>query len=248
MVQDIEYGSLKLTKKAYDVLKGKEKVLGIIEEESTDWTQKQESEQEYDRVLFEMLRRKRKELADEASVPPYVIFSDKTLIEMAVFYPQSTESLLDIHGVGSAKLQKYGETFLAIVCQYCDKHGFKEIPKKKNKAPKTTSKPTQKRRHVIVAEAYNSGKSVRKIMTELDIKQDTVLNHLYKYLQEGNPIRSDELLELSTVPSDQKAIVLKAFDKLGAEYLRPVFDALNGKINYDELRIFQLYCLSKRSG
>ncbi|HEX3033914.1 MAG TPA: RecQ family ATP-dependent DNA helicase, partial [Thermodesulfobacteriota bacterium] len=246
MVQDLEFGSLKLTKKAYDVFKGKEKVLGIIEEERADLVQKQEGEQEYDRVLFEMLRKKRKELADEANVPPYVIFSDKTLVEMAVFFPQSEESLLDIHGVGTAKLQKFGETFLKIVCQYCDKHGFKEVLKKRGKTSKSTSKPLQKRKHVVAAEAYNSGKSIMKIMKEFGVKQNTVISHLYKYLQEGNSIRHDGLLECSTIPSDQQAAVLKAFDKLGAEYLRPVFDAINGKISYDELRILHLYYLSKR--
>ncbi|HEX3033917.1 MAG TPA: RecQ family ATP-dependent DNA helicase, partial [Thermodesulfobacteriota bacterium] len=248
MVQDVEFGSLKLTKKAYDVFKGKEKVLGIIEEERADLVQKQEGEQECDRVLFEMLRKKRKELADEANLPPYVIFSDKTLIEMAAFFPQSEESLLDIHGVGTAKLQKFGETFLKIICQYCDKHGFKEVLKKrgKGKASKSTSMPLQKRKHVVIAETYNSGKSIMKIMKELGVKHNTVISHLYKYLQEENSIRSDGLLELSTIPSDQQAAVLKAFDRLGSEYLRPVFDALNGKISYDELRILHLYYLSKR--
>ncbi len=248
MVQDIEFGSLKLTKKAYDVLKGKEAVLGMIEEESVDWMQGKESEQEYDRVLFEMLRKKRKELADEANVPPYVIFPDKTLIEMATFFPQSEESLLDIHGVGSAKLQKYGTAFLDTIHQYCDKNQIKEQTKRKSRISKSISKPTQKRKHIIVAEAYNAGKSIGEIMAEFDIKQDTVLNHLYKYLQEGNSLRADGLLTLSTIHSNQRTVVLKAFDKLGAEYLKPVFDALNGKISYDELRILQLYYLGKHNG
>ena len=80
----------------------------------------------YNRALFAILRQKRKELADEAGVPPYVIFSDRTLTEMAAYYPQSSKSLLNIAGVGQAKLEKYGEPFLEVLKSYCEKHGLKE--------------------------------------------------------------------------------------------------------------------------
>jgi len=124
MTQDAKYGGLKLTGKAYDVFKGRETILGILEEEHLEHRKekKRETEYEYDRVLFEKLRKKRKELADKASLPPYVIFPDKTLIEMAVFFPRSEESLLRIHGVGSVKSKKYGTVFLNIIDQYCCDH------------------------------------------------------------------------------------------------------------------------------
>ena len=62
----------------------------------------------HDRDLFEILRSRRKELADKAGVPPYVIFSDRTLVEMATYFPLSLESLKNINGVGAVKLQRYG--------------------------------------------------------------------------------------------------------------------------------------------
>jgi ATP-dependent DNA helicase RecQ len=64
-------------------------------------------------ALFERLRAKRKELADGQGVPPYVIFHDKTLAAMAVHRPATREALLRINGVGEAKLERYGEAFLA---------------------------------------------------------------------------------------------------------------------------------------
>ena len=124
MTQDAKYGGLKLTGKAYDVFKGRETVLGILEEEHIEDRKGKgrETEYEYDRVLFEKLRKKRKELADKASLPPYVIFSDKTLIEMAALFPRSGESLLRIHGVGPVKSKKYGTIFLDIIDRYCREH------------------------------------------------------------------------------------------------------------------------------
>ncbi len=89
--------------------------------------EKKKSDLEYNSALFALLRQKRKELADQAGVPPYVIFSDRTLIEMAAYYPQSNASLLNIAGVGQVELNRYGAAFLEIIKPYCEKHGLKGI-------------------------------------------------------------------------------------------------------------------------
>ncbi len=247
VTQDEKFGSLKLSKKAYDVLKGGEIVMGMIEEERVDLAQGREGEGEYDRLLFEALRKKRKDLADQSNIPPYAIFTDKTLIEMAGFFPQSRESLLDIYGVGTAKFKKYGTIFLNIISEYCNTHQVKERSKRRFKIAADAPKSTHKPRHIAIGEAYNAGKSVVEIITEFNIKQDTVLDHLHKYLQEGNSLRpNDELLGLTKLSPDQKTAILETFDKLGAEYLKPVFDAFKGGVGYDQLRILRLYYLSKR--
>lgn len=68
-----------------------------------------------DQELFEKLRALRMELARERNVPPYVIFNDKTLVEMAVDRPQRLEEMLEISGVGEAKLERFGAAFLEII-------------------------------------------------------------------------------------------------------------------------------------
>ncbi|MCD8329612.1 MAG: RecQ family ATP-dependent DNA helicase, partial [Lachnospiraceae bacterium] len=68
--------------------------------------------------LFEELRQKRRELAMQEHVPPYIIFSDRTLRDMAVRMPRSQEEFLEVHGVGVSKCEKYGEKFLEIVEKY----------------------------------------------------------------------------------------------------------------------------------
>ncbi|AEV34564.1 DNA helicase, ATP-dependent, RecQ type, bacterial [Pseudovibrio sp. FO-BEG1] len=68
-----------------------------------------------DQELFEKLRARRMELARERNVPPYVIFNDKTLIEMAVERPQRLEEMLEISGVGESKLERFGPAFLEII-------------------------------------------------------------------------------------------------------------------------------------
>ena len=74
-----------------------------------------ELEDPRDRELFEMLRAQRTTLARAQKVPPYVIFSDRSLIEMAAVKPVDLAAMEAIHGVGEVKLEKYGETFLGII-------------------------------------------------------------------------------------------------------------------------------------
>ncbi|NIM11395.1 MAG: DNA helicase RecQ [Candidatus Aminicenantes bacterium] len=132
LVQDQEYGSLKLTPKGYEVLSGKETVRGILRAEEvrepavSKSKRGKEISQEYDRELFEILRRQRKELADRYNLPPYVIFSDRSLIDMAARLPRTGESFLEIHGVGAAKLEKYGSIFLHLIDRYCQEQQIDE--------------------------------------------------------------------------------------------------------------------------
>jgi len=123
MVQDMEYGGLRLTPKAWEVFRGDRKVLGLLPEAETPEAAKVKvspiPDASVDMALFESLRQARKTMANAGHVPPYVIFSDKTLYQMASRFPQTEASLLMIHGVGEVKLEKYGRQFLEIICEYC---------------------------------------------------------------------------------------------------------------------------------
>jgi len=129
VAQDMEYGSLKLTEEAWKVLKGQRVIFGRVDEteETTPVVEASVTDKpsDYDHGLFEILRKKRKELADRSQVPPYVVFSDKTLVEMATYFPKEHDSLLDIHGVGAVKNEKYGPEFLDIIRSYCREHHIK---------------------------------------------------------------------------------------------------------------------------
>ena len=68
--------------------------------------------------LFELLRKLRTEIASEEGVPPYIIFSDKTLIDMCIKLPENEEQFLDVSGVGAHKLEKYGDRFLRVIREF----------------------------------------------------------------------------------------------------------------------------------
>ncbi|MBC8383660.1 MAG: DNA helicase RecQ [Candidatus Cloacimonetes bacterium] len=118
IIQEIEFGSLKITKNGWEVLRNKHSVMGLLIEEKVKFKKIKEVDYEFDHTLFEILRKKRKEIADEKNIPPFIIFHDNSLIEMAAYFPQSNVSFMKINGVGKTKLEKYGKIFIDIITNY----------------------------------------------------------------------------------------------------------------------------------
>ncbi|EGU38611.1 ATP-dependent DNA helicase RecQ [Vibrio scophthalmi] len=77
----------------------------------------------YDKKLFAKLRKLRKSIADEDGLPPYVVFSDATLIDMAEILPTSYGEMLAVNGVGQRKLEKYADPFLDLIQEHITQHG-----------------------------------------------------------------------------------------------------------------------------
>lgn len=119
--QDVaNYSVLKLNQKSSDILRSKMN-LQLAKAQVQVITKKEKRKQaalkleESDQVLFEQLRVLRKDIADRAKVPPFVVFSDKSLIDMATRKPMSTSDFLSINGVGQHKLAQYGEQFMQVI-------------------------------------------------------------------------------------------------------------------------------------
>ncbi|NBC22160.1 MAG: DNA helicase RecQ, partial [Gammaproteobacteria bacterium] len=113
------YGALVLTEKSRPLLRG-EFELRLREDRKLKTEKKPRRDTAADlapadQSLFEALRQRRKEIADRLDLPPYVIFHDATLQQMAEHRPQTEADLLSINGVGAAKLERYGEAFLEVI-------------------------------------------------------------------------------------------------------------------------------------
>ncbi len=132
LARDPIYGGLRLTPEAYAVFRG-QLVFGPVPKGRIRQASLRKVTDEYDERLFEMLRAKRKELANAAGVPPFVIFSDRSLAEIATYFPQSPASFSTIYGVGRVKLQKYVQHFLPLIREYCDTHKITERSKPKKR-------------------------------------------------------------------------------------------------------------------
>ena len=116
---DVEgYGALQLDEQARPLLRGEQKIKLRKDTHKASKAKQVRQKPLADNInpeLFEALRARRTKLAKQQSVPPYVIFHDKTLLEIAEYMPQDMEQFSQINGVGDSKLEKYGEEFLAVV-------------------------------------------------------------------------------------------------------------------------------------
>ncbi|MBN1370901.1 MAG: DNA helicase RecQ [Anaerolineaceae bacterium] len=242
------YRTLRLTPKGSEVLRSREPVLGIVPQaEKTAAARKKAGEMAYDRDLFALLREKRKDLADAAHVPPYVIFSDRTLVEIAAYYPLTPDSLKRINGIGQVKLERYGDILLDLVQGFCRERGLEEKLPRKGGEARPTRQAVGKPRHVIVAEAYNAGQSISDLMQEYGVKRGTIIDHLAAFTQDGNALRqSEDFLSMLDLPGEQQEAALQAFEQLGSKFLKPVFEQLGGAATYDDLKILRLHFLSSR--
>ena len=238
-----DFGSLKLTEKAFQVLKGDLQVTGKIKEDFEVVEEKQVLEN-YDHLLFATLRIKRKGIADEMKLPPYVIFSDKTLTEMATYFPTSKSEMLRIHGLGEIKFEKYGQIFLNEIIDYCEKNNINPKSSEGKPAAKKIT-VVKKKSHNSTGEKFNAGMSVMDIIQETKFKRSTILNHLLDFVKENELNNPDRLLEDSLLTEEEIKKVLITFEELGAELLAPVFQALKEKISYDELHLLRIHFLAK---
>lgn len=122
--QDVgNYSVLRLNPSAHPLLKGAETLAMAAPRRKPAAAQKSSTRRkagdvDYDHDLFDILRALRKRLADQEGVPPFVIFSDVSLAEMAAYLPMDNAGFRRIHGVGDHKLQRYGPHFLEEICRF----------------------------------------------------------------------------------------------------------------------------------
>jgi ATP-dependent DNA helicase RecQ len=109
-----EFGGLSFGPGAKPILKGEQKLEIVLPPRQRGRKARSRAE-ESENPLFAALRAKRRELAAAASVPPYVIFHDATLREMAALRPGSLAAMAEVPGVGAAKLERYGAAFLDVI-------------------------------------------------------------------------------------------------------------------------------------
>jgi len=196
----------------------------------------------FDEGLFEELRRLRKKLADEHRVPPFVIFADASLRDMARRRPQEEQSFLSITGVGEKKLKLFGPVFTKVIHDYCHRHdlavgendGFRRI---EHKRPDLTSTCKETRRLVHQKLSLNEMANIRGLAVA------TIITHIEKLAGEDPTINLGHLR-----PAQPKFGHIKsAFERAGGSALSPVKTILGDDYSYDEIRLARIFLSSNRN-
>jgi ATP-dependent DNA helicase RecQ len=246
--QDMEHGSLRLTAAGRAVLDGTSVMIPVeVQRAGAEAVAGDAAQAAHDPALFELLRALRREIADAADLPPYVVFSDRSLVEMATYFPQTPQRFADIYGVGQRKLAAYGDRFLAVTRAYCAEKGLVERGKAGTGSLGRPAPTTIDREHPPrwqeVGEAFAAGQTVEQLMALYNVKQSTIAAHLGRYVQSGGALDPARILALSKLTEEDRARVLKLMSELGPERLSPIFEALGGAVSYDELHVMRVYYL-----
>jgi ATP-dependent DNA helicase RecQ len=191
---------------------------------------------ECDMELFEVLRAHRKQVADAAGMPPYVIFSDVALRHMARDYPLNESALLKVPGVGERKLVDYGLGFMREISAWLETHPRREFTPLTIAASPTPqlSKPIVNATAQLTLELWRAGKSIDAIAAERKLTASTIEVHLAQAIANGEPIDPRRLYS-----AEEEAEMRAALDGYSDETLKPVFDHLDGRISYGKLRMFR---------
>jgi len=229
LVQDFtRFGALGLSPAARPVLKGETQVvLGLprdvakVEEKSR---RKSGAGEGAHRALFEELRSLRKLIADSAGVPPFVVFSDATLVEMAKSRPRDERELLAITGVGEHKLRKYGGQFLAAIGEYLRQMA----PGADNAGLSLELSDTQRDTLAL----YRQGLSLPEIASQRCLKDLTIVSHLEELLAAGQDIDLRRFVDADKLP-----LIDARLETLGAVSLTLLKEGLPESISYTDLRL-----------
>jgi len=232
LVQDFtRFGALSLSPTARPVLKGEvEVILGLPRDvvETVEKGKKRSlGKRDYDQALFDSLRALRKSIADEANLPPFVVFSDATLAEMARTKPQDSRQLRGITGVGDHKLQHYGKAFLDAITSYLQESGD-TTPRLTDKDLRLSLSDTQRETLLLVRE----GCTLEEIAARRGLKQTTVAAHLEELYALGS-----ELDLLRFVEADKVPLIRERLQQVGAVSLSLLKEGLPAEISYEDIRL-----------
>lgn len=237
-----QYPVFSVTECGYDFLKNKETI--ELPKSKSLKTISMPSALEYDEDLFEKLRALRKRIADEKSVPPFVIFGNQSLQEMAYYVPQDKVSFSHIAGVGNRKLEAFADDFLAVIKGHCAEHNLssREVPSRQERR---SQRPRKKSRRAASSNTYFKTKemllqkcSLEEMVQVQKLKVGTIVNHIERLLEAGE---SFDLSYLRPGKGVYEKVCL-AIDECGKEKMRPIFEFLRESVDYDTIRLVRIIC------
>lgn len=217
---------LKVTELGWKVLKGETNIeLHETKEEevkqkttrrkATAYIAPEESLLSEEDRLFESLRMLRKRIAVEEDVPAYIVFTDKVLSELVSARPTNVHEFSAVNGVGEHKAKKYGKEFVDLI--------RKELNVKRQKGDSMLQ----------TLMMYQSGMSVDEIVVARSMQRPTVYSHIAQLVAENKITNWDNLIADYELKSVQMAVARLG----GSEELKPIFELLNGGVEYGKIRL-----------
>lgn len=242
LTKDIDNnGALKLTKKGQDFIKKPFSITlqkAASPEASDELVDPGASVSAYDEVLFSLLKNLRKKVAKEKELPPYVIFQDPSLEEMATSYPTSAEEMANIQGVGMGKVQKFGKQFLEVITKYVKEN---DIITAKDVVVKQAANKSKIK--IFIIQQIDRKVELEEICESKDITPEALLTEIEHICFSGTKLNLDYYIE-NNIDPDKQDDILDYFMNAESDDIPTAQKALGADYTDEEIRIMRIKFMS----
>ncbi|MTH17573.1 DNA helicase RecQ [Flavobacterium sp. LC2016-01] len=243
--KDIEtYGVIKITKAGLDFIK---KPVSFMMSEDHEYSEAEDeaivtgakSSGTADEVLMGMLRELRKKVAKKLGVPPFVVFQDPSLEDMALKYPITLAELFNIHGVGEGKAKKYGGEFVALISRYVEDN---DIIRPDDLVVKSTGVNSANKLYII--QNIDRKLPLSDIASAKGLTMDALIKEMEQIVYSGTKLNIkywvDDMLD-----DDQQEEIHDYFMESESDKIEDALKEFDGDYDIDELRLMRIKFISE---
>jgi ATP-dependent DNA helicase RecQ len=245
LAKDIEtYGIVKITDKGLDFIKNP---VSFMMSEDHEYNESEDdaivsaasSSGTADEALMAMLRELRKKEAKTLGVPPFVVFQDPSLEDMALKYPISLEELTNIHGVGEGKAKKYGAPFVALISRYVEDN---DIIRPDDLVVKSTGVNSANKLYII--QNIDRKLSLDDIASAKGMSMDDLIKEMEQIVYSGTKLNIKYWID-DMLDDDQQEEIHEYFMESDSDKIEDALKEFDGEYDIDELRLMRIKFISE---
>lgn len=247
ITKDIEtYGILKVSPKGHEFLAKPHEFKVALDHDYTDngdddsiITNSKAGGGAADEVLFNSLKELRKKMAKTMGVPPFVIFQDPSLEDMATQYPINLEELKNIVGVGTGKAAKYGKPFIELIAKYVEEN---DIERPQDMVVKSVVNKSGKKVYII--QSIDRKSPLEDIASAKGFSYSELLTEIENIVDSGTKINLDYYIE-NVIDEDKQDEVYDYFNEAETDDVQAALDELGPDFSEEEIRLMRIKFLSE---
>jgi ATP-dependent DNA helicase RecQ len=245
LTKDIEnYGLLKLTQKGMDFLENPTSFMLAEDHDYADTTDEENAfgarTAAVDEELFSILKDLRKKISKQKNVPPFVIFQDPSIEDMAIQYPVNLDELQNISGVGAGKAQRYGKEFVEIIKRYVDE---KEIIRPLDMVVKSVVNKSGIKVYII--QSIDMKRPLEDIADAKGLEMGELLSEIEAIVNSGTRINIDYYIN-NTIDEERQHDIFSYFlEEAETDSLENAIKELGNEFEEEEIRLVRIKFLSE---
>jgi len=245
ILKDIEsYGVLRVSEKGSDFINNPQSFMMTEDHEYSDANDESivsssKASNVVDELLISMLKDLRKKVAKKLEVPPFVVFQDPSLEDMALKYPISIEELSSIHGVSEGKAKKYGKEFIQLIANYVEEH---DIVRPDDLVVKSTGANSALKLYII--QSLDRKLPLTDIASAKGLDMDNFLKEMEQIVYSGTKLNIKYWID-DILDEEQQEEIFTYFMESESDAIKKALEEFDGDYDIEELRLMRIKFISE---